>query len=693
MFQINEVIQLESTLYRVLAFYQEDVVWIVIGENTALPSLVPVKELICAVDDGLLTRTKDPFAYLIRELPEEGSVARQKRDLHYQLIHPLVADPCFFLPTVRGAFIRKVVSEKRATKQTLYRLLRRYWQRGQTANALLPDYKRSGGKGKRRAVTEKKLGRPRKYQPGTGSVVDENTERLFSRVIEDYLLTKKTISIGYTHRKFKAIYKTHYPNVAESEIPTVWQMKHFYDREYGAVERIQKQVDEIAYNKDIRPLHGTASANVLGPGSKYEIDATIADIYLVSDSDRRNIVGRPIVYMVIDVFSRIVAGFYIGFENPSYVAAMQALVMAMTDKVEYCKRFGCEITYDDWPTVGLPDAILADRGELLGHQIETLEYGFSVRIENTPPYRGDAKGIVERSFKTIQAEFKPFAPGVVTGTTIKKQGGNDYRLDACLTIHEFTEIILASIMYRNRYHPLEKYDRSIDMPDDLPMTPLSIWNWGIQNRTGRLRAIEEESLRINLLPRVNASISPFGACVFGQYYTSKELVQSGWMHRGKKIKRPAPMPAAYDPCNAERIFLFPKRNSSDYWSCQLSERSRQFMGASFWDVWQVTARQKEAIAKSKLKAGDKREKLDSFIESKIGAAERAQPGSEEKSNAKRIREIRSNRSKAKDKERAAQAALQRKSENKDNAIVIPLSDQQCDYGYPDMVEELFDEDD
>ncbi len=38
---------------------------------------------------------------------------------------------------------------------------------------------------------------------------------------------------------------------------------------------------------------------------------------------------------------------------------------------------------DDWPCIGLPDAILADRGELLGHQIEALEYKFSIRIENT----------------------------------------------------------------------------------------------------------------------------------------------------------------------------------------------------------------------------------------------------------------------------------------------------------------------
>ena len=137
-----------------------------------------------------------------------------------------------------------------------------------------------------------------------------------------------------------------------------------------------------------------------------------------------------------------------------------------------------EIIADQWPTVGIPDAILADRGELLGHQIESLEKAFGVRIENTPPYRGDAKGIVERYFRTLQAEFKPFAPGVVTGTRVRKRGGKDYRLDATLTLDDFTRIMLASILHRNQYAVLPKYDRDADMPNDMALTPLATFGIG-----------------------------------------------------------------------------------------------------------------------------------------------------------------------------------------------------------------------
>lgn len=254
---------------------------------------------------------------------------------------------------------------------------------------------------------------------------------------------------------------------------------------------------------------GTATAGVLAPGSRYEIDATIADIYLLS-ADRHNVIGRPTLYVVVDVFSRMVTGFYVGLENPSYVTAMGALVTSMSDKIDLCGRYGFEITSEQWPTVGIPDAILADRGELLGYQIESLEKAFGVRIEITPPYRGDAKGIVERYFRTLQAEFKPFAPGVVTGTKVRKQGGKDYRLDATLTLEDFTRIMLASILHRNQYAVLPKYDRDADMSNDMALTPLNIWNWGIQYRTGRLRNVSEDALRIALLPRQKVYLSDLG---------------------------------------------------------------------------------------------------------------------------------------------------------------------------------------
>ncbi|TRW94405.1 transposase family protein [Candidatus Methylobacter oryzae] len=628
-----------------------------------------------------ITRADDPYEKLHFLLLEEDSSIKVKRDKNYDLIKPIILDPHFYVPEIRASIMNRLIAEQGSTKQTFYRLLRRYWQRGQTPNALLPDYMNSGGKGKKRAAKDKKLGRPRKYMPGIGVAIDAHIEKLFRIAIDRYLLTDEKNSFPYAHRKFKSLYETYYPETPESEIPTNWQMLHFFKREYSQIEKIQKRSSKIEYNKDIQPLNGTANSHVLGPGSRFEIDATIADIYLVSDSDRKNIVGRPIVYIVIDVFSRMIAGLYVGFENPSYAAAMQALAMAMTDKVKYCKQYGIDIEESDWPVIGLADVILADRGELLGHQIESLERNFSVRIENTPPYRGDAKGIVERCFRTIQADFKPFAPGVVTVNTVKRRGGKDYRLDAALTIHEFTEIILASVLYHNRFCTLEKYDRSIDMPADLPMTPLSLWNWGLQHRTGRLRVVSEDALRVSLFPRTKGTLSELGLCTFGIYYTSQEMVKQGWLHRGKEVSRPESFEVAYDPAVADVIYLFPRKNSAEYWLCGLTERSREFRGCSFWDVWQTTAKQKTAMAESRLVSDQKRRELENFIESKIKLAQSQSAETDGLSNAERISAIRNNRQEAKKQERQRTTHISKPNTKMEPAEVIPLTKQPDDYSY------------
>ena len=696
MFRINEVLKYEDQKYRVLEFVGNQIVWINIEKSSGMPSTVLVNELLELIDSEALSRVADPFEELAFMAPEQGSVLQKKRDKNYELIKPIVENSKFYLPKVRSALIQEIVSKTGTIKKTMYHLLRRYWQRGQTPNALLPDYKNSGAKGKKRKVLDKKLGRPRKYMPGVGGVVDKHVERLFRIAIDRYLLKDSGVSLPYAHRKFAGMYKNYFPEVPESEIPTKRQLQYFYKREYSQVERLKKRTSSIEYNKDIRPFRGTASGNVLGPGSRFEIDATIADIYLVSDSDRGNIVGRPVIYMVIDVFSRMVAGFYVGFESPSYAAAMQALATAMTDKVQLCKQYGFEdITYEDWPIVGVPNAILADRGELLGHQIESLERIFFIRIENAPPYRGDAKGIVERSFKTLQADFKPFAPGVVEKTLIKKRGGKDYRLAAKLPVSEFKKIILSSILYHNKFHLLRKYDRDVDMPADLEMTPLSLWNWGIQNRTGRLRVASEDALRISLLPRVKATVSELGISVFGVYYTSSEIMKSGWLHRSKDVRRPVGLYAAYDPASADHIYLFPSKGKNDYWVCPLTDRSREFRGSSFWDVWQVKDAQKKSNAKTKLKAEEQKRLLEEFVAKTIEEAERKAPDTSNMSNVERISGIQDNKAKEKEAERSVPFHKPEKMRKEVLAKVLSLNggNQEEDYSYPDFIDELFDEED
>ena len=650
MLRINDVYQYQDLSIRILKILSEHIVWIDINDVKALPEIISKTELFHAIESFEMFRIEDPFQDVAFIQPEKDSTSQRKRDENYNLIKNIVDHEQFYIPSARSSLINEIINSKKSTKQTIYRLLRQYWQRGQTPNALIPNYQNSGAKGSKK-VASQKLGRKRLYKEGTGAIITQEIERLFHLTISKYLLSNKKHTLKYANREFQKIYRTLYPDIPETEYPTLRQFQYFYHREYNEVTRLEKRSNDIEYSKDLRQLHSTVNTQVLGPGSRYEIDATIADIYLVSNLDRSRIIGRPTIYFVIDVFSRMVTGLYIGLENASYKTSIQALYCAFTDKVALCKKYGIDITYENWPCIGLPDAILADRAELFGHQVENLEKSFSIRLENAPPYRGDLKPIVESRFKLIQAEFKPFAKGVVQDVITKKRGGKDYRLDATLNLDEFTKIILLSVLKYNQFHQISNYDRDIDLPHDLPAVPMALWNWGIQHRTGKLRTASDQAVYVALLPREKATLSNRGLKIFGVTYTCPELYENGWLHRQNTINRPKFLYAAYDPSNAEKIYVFYEQSSLKYWEATISDYSREFRGYSFWEVWQINSVQKKNFEKQDIKNNLAQSELEQKIMDIIQQASIETPLSTQ-SQKSRISEIRSNRTHEKELERS-----------------------------------------
>lgn len=141
MLRINDVYSNQGSTYRILSLLPEQVVWIEIDRTSALPELVLIKDLVNLIEEGVCYITDDPHQSLLLQTPKDGSKAQLKRDESYELIKPIVSHALYYLPEERAKFINEIVDSKRSTKQTLYRLLRRYWQKGQVPNALLPNYK------------------------------------------------------------------------------------------------------------------------------------------------------------------------------------------------------------------------------------------------------------------------------------------------------------------------------------------------------------------------------------------------------------------------------------------------------------------------------------------------------------------------------------------------------------------------
>ena len=164
-----------------------------VEDKMALPFAVTVAEIKEElIQDELIKIKHDEFLHVVKdEINEKNFIIR---DTAWNMIKDIVTNvPDIFDRDKRGQMIAEVMKKYAVTKPTVYKYLRRYWQRGQTPNALLPDYSKSGGKGKEKASGSKKRGRPRKHT--TGINIDQVTKKVFRVALEKYFLTNKKNSI------------------------------------------------------------------------------------------------------------------------------------------------------------------------------------------------------------------------------------------------------------------------------------------------------------------------------------------------------------------------------------------------------------------------------------------------------------------------------------------------------------------
>ncbi|MCW8885090.1 MAG: Mu transposase C-terminal domain-containing protein, partial [Motiliproteus sp.] len=605
---------------------------------------------------------------------EKDSVSAQRRDAALDAIAPLLANhPLLFDKRERNRQIKARLKSTSRSRLYITRNLRRYWQRGMAPNSLAPDYHRSGARGQPRREVRHKAGPKRKLAPGEGVIINDEIAQIFRTAIELHYIPNQKFPLVKAKDKAVGMYKARYPLATESEVPTRAQFLYFFKTNYLAHEVDRIRMPSKTYDKDVRALQSTAARGNIGPGGRYEIDATIADLYLISVHDPSKIIGRPVIYFVKDVFSRLVVGLYVGLENPSWVSAMIAMANAFTDKVDYCKELGIDIDPSSWPSVGLPESIMADRGELLYRQADVLVNRLGIQLSNSRAYRGDDKGICERHFRTIQAEFRPYVEGIVEPVNGKKRIGRRYELDAELTLPAFQKMITHIVLFYNNQHVIEGYDYAPDMPTDLPAIPLELWNWGIKHRTGRLKACEKELTWVNLLPYEKGTVSNYGITFKGLIYTCQEAIAKGWFDRNGR-SRPKSLEVAYDPRRTNQVYLRPDGSYEHFWTCELSDRSRRYKGMSFVDAGGLLKASRSTTATAKQKEAFSAPELQQTIE-EIVRQERAKKTNFPLGSASsRLKGIEDNRRREKEIERDKSRAKKCSDSPAPLAEVIPFKD-------------------
>lgn len=551
---------------------------------TSMPRRELLKKIEEEIEGEKLIAIKDPFARIINE-KELSDLQVNKRDDSWKFIDKYWEDGKYELleKNSREIKLMEIANTSGLSLTKVKKIFSRYWQRGMNKNALLPDYINSGARGKERKLSDLKVGRPANVDYSGDSIeginITDDVKRHFQFVINRYYRNNKKISLKETYTLllrdfYSEVYKENNEikhAVWDNErIPKYNQFYYWFKKLEDVKKDITLRDSDKEFNLKHRPLLSNSTIETDGPGTRFQIDATIADVYLVSSLNTKRIIGRPIVYAIIDVYSRLITGIYVGLEGPSWLGAMMALDNMIADKVEFCKKYGIEITEEQWPSKHLPDIIIADRGEFEGYSPENLINNLNVKIENTSPYRGDLKGIVERNFRTLNTKIRHKTPGAIQNE-FRKRGDKDYRLDSTLTIEEFTRVYINIVLHHNM-HLIEKYPVEKEMieAEILPI-PIEIWNWGIENKKGRLKTIDRDILRLNILPRGKASVSRAGIKFKGLSYSSDKAISEQWFVK-PSVKS---IEIVYDPRNVNKIYI-PHDNGSGYEECYLLETCYQY---------------------------------------------------------------------------------------------------------------------
>ncbi|MGK0270506.1 MAG: putative transposase [Cocleimonas sp.] len=646
----NEVLAWRNTTHRVIDVSRHQVYLFQLGQDKGFPQPIDADDIESLFVSGEISLVEN-HSYAAPPILLSNRVdAFNEAKTRFEVIRPIVEAEGYLISSERGKLVNRQIAQKGMSKASIYRLLRLYWTHGQCIEALAKKYENCGAKGKLRIFTSKKPGKQNNDGKKLNAIRTEQHVVFMRRVIEVFYFAKKK-DLTYTYRRFVTLCIENSGNNNVDKVPSINSLKHVIRRHYSLKQFARGRYDSRIFNKDIRSLKGSATASVSGPGDKFEIDATPMPIHVVSNHDRSRVLGKPTLYLVVDIHSHLIAGYYIGFYSASYRTATIAILSVVQDKTELLKKYNISPTIcENWPALGLPNALLCDKAELFGLNGNHLVEATGMRIENTASGRSEAKGTVERYLGLIQESLGGVMPGKSTMAVNKKAGAVDGRLTACISLHELEEIVISKILLINNCRIMPGYSREKDMPDDMPMTAKNIWDWGIANRTGTLSKINEENLKTAILPKDTAKVSPLGVSFKKLYYYSAELEELDWFLRIKNNRsRPVSVEALFDPMIVNQIYVIVPGVSNKTFTCLLKPQSRAYVDSSFYEV---ELRMKKSIKANCTLDYDEALRID---EEKtitiVNNAEKAKKRAIKKTAAQRKREIPINKDIAREEER------------------------------------------
>lgn len=368
--------------------------------------------------------------------------------------------------------VQKQAAKLGVSRATMYRYINKYLATEKTS-ALIPNAS-DGGRGKTR--------------------IAEDSESILQKTINEFYLTKQNPKVQKVIREYKRLcynagVKPAHDNTVRNRIKQL------------------DEIDSIAKRKGRSAARGYEPTPGKFPEGRFpmevtQIDHTPIDLQFVDDEDRES-VGRYWLTVLIEVFSRMILGFYISPDRPSLMSVGMCLTHAILPKEAELARLGVE---GEWKTCGLMNKIHADNaGEFRGYDLKRICQEYDIDLEWRPVGKPHYGAHIERLLGTFMQEVH-LLPGT-TFSSIEKKGDYDSEKEAVFTYDEFVKWLTTYIV--GVYHKTKH--------EGIGMSPETMYERGLFVGTDEFpptgfppRVLDERKLRIDLMPSIERTVQQNG---------------------------------------------------------------------------------------------------------------------------------------------------------------------------------------
>lgn len=287
---------------------------------------------------------------------------------------------------------------------------------------------------------------------------------------------------------------------------------------------------DAAAIKATTPVTGQYKAS--RPLEVIQIDHTLVDLVVV-DEETRAPLKRPWLTLAIDVFTRMIAGFYLSMDPPSRLSVGLCLLHAVYDKTAWLKEREIDAF---WPMAGLPESVHVDNGA----DFRSKAFIRGCRNEGVgiiwrPPGQPHYGGHIERLIGTMMGEVH-LLPGTSFGNPVER-GSYDSKKNSAMSLRQLEYYLGWEIAggYHERIHSA------------LMRSPLGVWREHEAQVSLRMPH-DRMAFWVSFLPEERRKLRPDGVWLHGLPYWSNVLsADLGGAKRELLVK--------YDPRDISRIFV------------------------------------------------------------------------------------------------------------------------------------------